>query len=315
MHGWLGVHVFFVISGYCIAARLSEDLKREAGPAAFIGDRLWRIFPPYWAALFLTATIGILGTAFNKLPVFGSPTSPGALPSSVVEAAAAFLALEPWFGMSGYLLVAWTLSYEIGFYLIAALIFQVTRSLTRRSVGIILAGLLALWAFVAPAWLTPGPIALWPHFALGIAVWVLLATKRRLIPLVSWSTLATGTLLFMVGELGRIDLGITAAVLTAYALTVLHAMDDSVTKIRSLGWLSWLGTISYSLYLTHVPVAGRFRNLMTRMCRQDDWTFMWVPAAGTVLAVGVAAIFYRTIEAPNESLRRKFRHKAQQRSL
>ena len=42
--------LFFVMSGYCIAASLRSSRRRGENPLHFLVRRLWRIFPTYWAA-------------------------------------------------------------------------------------------------------------------------------------------------------------------------------------------------------------------------------------------------------------------------
>ena len=48
--GGFGVDLFFVISGYCIAANVWLAAKEGSGPWSFLRDRLFCIFPVYWAA-------------------------------------------------------------------------------------------------------------------------------------------------------------------------------------------------------------------------------------------------------------------------
>jgi len=54
--GFLGVDVFFVISGYCIMAKLYARRKR-GGVIEFAKRRFWRIYPPYWTAIALSAVV------------------------------------------------------------------------------------------------------------------------------------------------------------------------------------------------------------------------------------------------------------------
>jgi peptidoglycan/LPS O-acetylase OafA/YrhL len=49
--GWMGVPLFFVISGFCIHASTLKD--GEFRPATFFSRRFWRIYPPYIAAILL----------------------------------------------------------------------------------------------------------------------------------------------------------------------------------------------------------------------------------------------------------------------
>ena len=47
----VGTALFFVMSGYCVASCIASAQRRGTSPLAFLVRRLWRIFPPYWAAL------------------------------------------------------------------------------------------------------------------------------------------------------------------------------------------------------------------------------------------------------------------------
>jgi peptidoglycan/LPS O-acetylase OafA/YrhL len=53
--GWLGVPLFFVISGFCIHASTLNAGEFRLG--RFLGRRFWRIYPPYLAALFLAVAL------------------------------------------------------------------------------------------------------------------------------------------------------------------------------------------------------------------------------------------------------------------
>src|SRR6185436_9334976 len=52
---WLGVPIFFVISGYCIAATADRGRQIPASLGAYFQRRFRRIFPPYW--IFLGASV------------------------------------------------------------------------------------------------------------------------------------------------------------------------------------------------------------------------------------------------------------------
>ena len=57
----LGVPLFFVISGYCIAASADATIQRGNRPDRSCARRIWRIYPPYWFALlgFLLMVAGL----------------------------------------------------------------------------------------------------------------------------------------------------------------------------------------------------------------------------------------------------------------
>src|SRR5882724_4325160 len=52
--GWKGVHLFFVISGYCIGLLALREIRGRRLPGTFLANRFLRIFPPYWAACAFT---------------------------------------------------------------------------------------------------------------------------------------------------------------------------------------------------------------------------------------------------------------------
>src|SRR3954447_5293409 len=92
-YGAAGADLFFVISGFIMANVSQGRTGRE-----FLGDRLWRIYPLWWVAV---------------LPwLFMLPRGPTFIASSIT--------LWPIYGAYYYvpvLKVAWTLSFELLFYL------------------------------------------------------------------------------------------------------------------------------------------------------------------------------------------------------
>jgi len=63
------VHVFFVISGFCIAEKLASLAARDQGVGAFIYDHFWRIFPPYWAILVVAVLLNLVASPVNQVPL------------------------------------------------------------------------------------------------------------------------------------------------------------------------------------------------------------------------------------------------------
>jgi peptidoglycan/LPS O-acetylase OafA/YrhL len=75
--GWLGVHVFFAISGWCIAERVAGARRRWEPAWHFLRERCLRIYPTYWAALGILLGLRLVAMPFNgtglvrNLPVGG----------------------------------------------------------------------------------------------------------------------------------------------------------------------------------------------------------------------------------------------------
>jgi peptidoglycan/LPS O-acetylase OafA/YrhL len=63
---------------------------------------------------------------------------------------------------------------------------------------------------------------------------------------------------------------------------------------RSTPVLDWLGAVSYSLYLIHVPIGCKAVNLGRRYTDSA-----WVPVAAMALCLIAAHLFFRTVEEPS----------------
>jgi peptidoglycan/LPS O-acetylase OafA/YrhL len=85
--------------------------------------------------------------------------------------------------------------------------------------------------------------------------------------------------------------GLTAATILAFGAKTLPSY---------LTPLALAGTLSYSLYLVHIPVGGRVINLATRL--PDSWVFRY-PAIfiAFILSVLAAYILWRLVEKPSQT--------------
>ena len=67
-HSWVGVPMFFVISGYCITAACENARVKGFNAWNYVKRRFRRIYPPYWAAMLLSAvflaTFTLLGAGY-----------------------------------------------------------------------------------------------------------------------------------------------------------------------------------------------------------------------------------------------------------
>src|SRR5438552_7308081 len=108
--GWLGVHVFFAISGWCITERIATTIDRGEGTGMFLIERLLRIFPTYWAAIAATLLIRLMASVFNT----AAPST--IFPAGIRGWLGTLLLMDPYIGTIAYLTVSWSLVYELGFY-------------------------------------------------------------------------------------------------------------------------------------------------------------------------------------------------------
>ncbi len=306
-YGNLGVNVFFVISGYCIAAAAGAALRREHSALAFAKARLRRIFPTYWAALALTSALALgLELYVNTGHILHSDLANLRILDQGGTWYFANLTLtNNLTGASFVVPQAWTLCYEAAFYIVmACLLWLVGQRLGEKAM---------LWTahfvtFAAIGTLlmhkTIYPLNLWPEFGCGIVVyhWV----RFREIPLLS--LLAIGLVACFV-LLARVDHSLAAASgyifcwVMMLLLISLHPADTGISTSTMCKPLMTVGIMSYSLYLTHTFSLGLVNQVLKRVIPPGHF-IMGTPEALIVFAVTAipallfAWFFFKYCEKP-----------------
>jgi len=276
--GWLGVFIFFPISGYCIAAATHRDVN--APVASFLRRRWRRIYPPYLASIALTVLVALIALPFNR----GSASE---FDLGFKGWASVLTLTQVFTDFQGRINpVYWSLCYEEQFYLVMALSLWIRRAtwrpymLTAITVAAIICN--------ATGWTVKGLFFdYWVPFACGIAVYyIFVAREHRRIGYVLLAVCAvSGALLSETGTL--------VSLATAGLILALAPFDRQLSECGPLKPVFLLGLISYSLYLIHVPVGGRVVNLMLRF----DSAFFFRAAVATTVSLAAAYLFFRVIEA------------------
>jgi peptidoglycan/LPS O-acetylase OafA/YrhL len=242
-YGWLGVELFFLISGFVICMSCWD---RDLG--AFFRSRVSRLFPAYWAAVIVTfAVVALFSTEYPRL--------------SATDALLNLTMLQRPLGAASVDGVYWTLWVEACFYFLFALV--VWRGLTLRRVTIfcyvwLIVSVVAtpakqplFNAFVQPGWA--------PYFIAGIAFYLIyrFGSDLRLWGLVGVCFAMTASQVHgMAIRVGRDDLH---RPLSPAPAVLLIAAFFAVLGAISLGWFSsvrWrglttAGLLTYPLYLIH----------------------------------------------------------------
>lgn len=130
-----GIMVFFLVSGYIIPA----SLERRGCVRTFWIGRVFRIYPLWLAVVVAILTAGLLGLA--DLRGFGGQ-------NLATVAVAHVTMLQELLGTPSLLLVLWTLSYEMGFYLLVVALFTVRQHRRSAAVAVTLAVVAAMTAGV-----------------------------------------------------------------------------------------------------------------------------------------------------------------------
>ena len=300
--GYLGVHLFFVISGYCIAQLALRELRSGRDVPGFLRNRFLRIFPPYWAACGVAAVLALAALPFNHAALFSSPSAVGALPDSAAAVLShAFLA-DHFLGRPTYLLVAWTLSWELSFYLLAAaLVWLGLRIGATAAMGL---ALLVALAGTSPAVAAAvPPIAGWSEFMCGACVLAALVAAQE--HRATWPWLGAIAVLGLAGfaQSGRVGT-LPFAAIFALALFRLHRHDRRLAALSALHWLGSLGAMSYSVYLVHAPFVSAARNLSGRLVSTESHTFLLGIFLSIFVGLAASHYFFRWIESPLEHWRK-----------
>jgi peptidoglycan/LPS O-acetylase OafA/YrhL len=341
--GWIGVQIFFVLSGFLITRVLLADRAATSGFGAYLGRfytrRALRIFPIYYVYLLaLTLAVALL----PSLAALSGRLLAGY--GYVIN----FYALTAGYFPSRYTDHLWSLAVEEQFYLVWPLLIALVPASRRTAMAlaIILAGPLLRLALVAwggvfsPMLPTAGtcgfcavyvfPTSHLDAFACG-ALLNFIAFRPRpwhLAALVAFA-LACGlaanglspSLHF--AEPPRLTLGwplfmpaawqylwgyslINAVSFVLLALVLHH---DGVRRAFSARPLSWIGVRSYSVYLLHFPLLAIMLPLLhafqVRLGDAAGALAFQLPFAAA--AIAAAGLSYRFVELPFLNLRNRFR--------
>jgi exopolysaccharide production protein ExoZ len=310
LKGQLGVGLFFVISGYCIANAAVSALSRSNTILSFLRARARRIYPPYYMSIALwvaaTAFRGLLGgwdTGGSQESFFGRDP---------LYYLSTFTLTQLAVGRTPLVIIYWSLCYEVAFYAIVAV--GLTLSLRRRDPVPMLYGLHGLTAItigLGLAGIGEGqfPVDLWPQFGLGVLVYHIAAAPASRAPRLLLALMTPAFLVYAARHLAEKDpyhpspgLWSATALAFAIALVLLQPLDGRARGYRLVRWLTWVGTFSYSLYLTHLPVVGAVNLVLRRLgWPAQDISLRLMPQA--IAAVLFARLFYQFAEKPFLSAR------------
>lgn len=326
--GWMGVDLFFVLSGFLIGSQVLAPLAR--GERFSFGDfylrRGFRILPAFWAVL----AVYLLWPGFREAP-----------------------GMEPWWKFAGFFVNvsidygsnaafshAWSLCVEEHFYLafpLLALLFSRLRSATALlafCIALVLGGIAlrsAIWLhfdaldpgynwFVEeiyyPTWnrldglLAGVLLAVWKTYR--PASWQRAAGRANLVFIAGLAIMALSFWLFRerTGLLGN-SIGWPVLSFGLALLVFAGAQADSWIGRRAFPGAAWLAAVSYSLYLVHKPV---FKLVETHLgAALDGHGYVAFVVYGTASLIA-AAILYYAVERPALQLRRRWQTRGTRRA-
>lgn len=298
--GWLGVHLFFVISGYCIAANVYKLIFRNGSTWDFLKNRFWRLMPTYWIAFIVTIFINLVSSPFNKTNLLES------FPLSLQSWLGNLFLLQPYFNVPFYVVVYWSLVIELGFYVITASLLAI-RNGVNKNLALFIAISLGLVSVFIPADPRLSVFRNYSEFLCGSLVFVSLWANAQNRIYQRNSCLMLIIVLGCLGQYMNVEYGQQNQILfsSTFAIIIyfLYKLDKYINSLNFLKWLKFTGLMSYSLYLLHVPVEGRVINLGSRFISIESPIMLILQMLGWLVAIAVSFIFYQLVEKPLDDWR------------
>ena len=305
--GFLGVDLFFALSGFLITVLLLADGDRfgRVRLGAFAGRRVRRLVPALAALLATAAVLALTDQTYEARAVRNSFVT-------VLTFSHNWALVDGWNVSLGYL---WSVAIEAQFYLLWGIAVALAVRFGRRPVRVLAAvALLGVVSVFAWRWVRfdggePGFLLYLSTFARLDAP--LVGALAGVVAVTGWLPAFRGRVAAVAGAVGV--LAVVGAAMTVKGLDgfvqgwftvvafgaavgVLAAVradpDGHWRRVLRARWLVGAGVISYSLYLWHFVVFDVLRD------HSDTWRAPVRAAVGVGVSVVLAVLSYRLIERP-----------------
>ena len=300
--GAAGVDMFFILSGF-LMCHLRETYAARSS-MHFLLARAVRIVPIYWLyTLFFAALLALAG-------------KPESVPS-LLQLAASLIFIPVMNNAGAYqpvLSVGWSLNYEFVFYILFAAVLNVKSDWKR--LGLLLVPVSALvslyYQFYLFEFLLGGLVFISHSWRISCSAPVGSRTSKKAVLLawlaiisIAFFMLVTSRTVYSEGGLVRFFAWGVAGALLLYLMLGLPYIDTSnrtPTSFLKRG-LSWLGEISYSLYLTHWIVGMTLHKLLA----SSSWNLPVALRISIVflLSIVFGHVLHRHVEQPLDRWLRK----------
>jgi len=304
--GYVGVDFFFVLSGFIITYIHFHEIGQRNSIPRYLWRRFSRIYPIFWIILILAIVVKSLGRiASGNPPDFEIGLAD--IPSTV------FLLMTS-DGEPKYIGPAWTLQYEVVFYLAFCVLLINARMgaiIFSTWAAIVLGNALGLFQLTLPFNLSNAHCF---EFLLGVAVGV---AARRYSLHTSRKVLVIAILLFIAAvvfelhgpmprhsPIGRLALGLSSAFILA-ALVGLERLQS----IHTPKWMARIGSASYSIYLGHILLISIFYMLLLKIGLYHSLPETMVYFAAVAFALSGTLLIGLYIEIPLVNLLKDQWHK------
>ncbi|GAB1644811.1 acyltransferase family protein [Krasilnikovia sp. MM14-A1259] len=297
IYGFLGVELFFLISGFVICMS-----SWGRGLGRFAISRVSRLYPAYWVAIAITATVVTVLPITGGVPIPPTPLTTGGVLTNLTM-------LQQPFGVAAVDTVYWTLWTELRFYLLFALVVGVGLTY-RRAVGFCIVWMLA--AVLTPKLGSPlldmvvmADFA--PYFIAGIAMYLM----HRFGPtLMLWAIVGVSWLLCLPRVAVRMADVHPGFDVPAWPGVVIMTGCFAVLLLIALRradridwrWLTVAGALTYPFYLLHQRIGYALMRTAYPHVSLPAWVLI---ATTTATMLALAWLVHRYVERPLSPIMRR----------
>jgi len=309
-YGYLGVPVFFVISGIVISLSVNNQKVTLRYAGNFALRRSIRLDITYWASICFVLALMTLNNNFlggdNSYPSMGNVL----LNMFYLQG---LFSVEPVISV-----VYWTLCLEIQLYLFFLTSVWLSQTLSKRLnfdyykvhlSGVVLLGIYSLTleqqitALSVPGLFVP----YWHYFLIGLLISNVVKGERASIPILfSWIAIEIGVL--MSGDIVSYSVAGIGFGIFVFFLWQRNLMDTFLCS----RFFQYLGSISYTLYLVHPDVGWRTISVCQQIFKGEmsSMETLFVFLLAILLSVLVAHIFHIAFEKPSLWLCKQLKSKS-----
>jgi peptidoglycan/LPS O-acetylase OafA/YrhL len=288
--GKIGVIVFFAISGFVIPLSLR---KRENTVSKFLISRFFRLYPAYWLSI---------GLALYFLFYLQ------AIPIPVRTAVINVTMLQQFFGVPNVIDAYWTLQIELVFYITCLVLFLYGILNQPNKIFVVSTSFLSIaviFAILRFATHLKMPVAL--PLGLSVMFWgSLMQTWRMELndEAKRYANLLAIILVLLVPPISLLAYNFDAGFdeswyryTTSYyaALGLFYLLTGRLRL--SVSFLSWLGTISYSIYLFHPIFIVITMNYFYNRYPSFPMSHLYI-AIAAIMTIAFSSLVYVCVEAP-----------------
>ncbi|MFI5221941.1 MAG: acyltransferase family protein [Bacteroidia bacterium] len=286
--GWLGVQMFFVISGFVIPYTLYNNQYQIRFFLKFLSKRWLRIEPPYIVSILM-----LIGVGFFYSKIYRN------YPYSIdwKQLYLHLFYLPQFFNVPWMNAIFWTLALEFQYYLVMAFTFQFfahEKKWVRYA---------TLMIFASIHFVLPETRFLTSYSSLFLAGIVIFMHRAKLLNTAETLVFIALCTIYAFFQFPKDSLSISIVLLISSLMILFLKYDPS--------WGKFTGKISYSLYLTH----GVIGHNIIMFSMYSNFVRNYYPFRVLMVFIGITAsitfawYYYKFIEKPSQDMSKKISYK------